>query len=71
MKGIVTVSQQDLDKKPGLMQSLASHSEKVIKAEGKIMFYSKDGTLMTIICGLLDNEVVYKLTFEKSSVAKR
>lgn len=70
MKGILVVGKSDLNDKPELFETLRSQCEKIEKSVDGIRFYSKNGTLMNMICALLDHEVPYKLEFEASPVSK-
>lgn len=70
MKGILIVRHKDMLEKPELMGNLSIQSEQVLKKDGNIIFHSKNGALMTMICALLDQEVQYALQFEQKSVEK-
>lgn len=70
MKGILLVAKTDLIARPELFETLRGQSERVAKANEGIRFHSRDGTLMAMICALLDHEVLYKLEFETSTVSK-
>ena len=70
MKGILVVSKNDLIDKPELFEMLRAQSEKVDKAPEGIRFHAKDGSLMNMICALLDREVLYKLEFETNTVSR-
>ncbi len=70
MKGILVVGKNDLTDKPELFETLRVQCEKIEKSTEGIRFHAKDGSLMNMICALLDQEVKYKLEFEPNTVSK-
>ena len=69
MKGILIVSKNDLIDKPELFETLSAQSEKVVKASEGICFHSRDGSLMNMICALLDEEILYRLELASQPVS--
>jgi hypothetical protein len=70
MKGIIIVSKQHVDNCPGLKESLSALCDGVKSKGGHVMFYSREGTLMPLICTLLDREVPYTLELEHQAISK-
>ena len=61
MKGTIIVSHQSLTDCPGLEQTPVQLSEYSEREGDNVLFFSREGTLMTVICELLDKDVKYTL----------
>jgi hypothetical protein len=66
LKPIVTVLKQDLEKYPELIVPLSQLCEHVEEDVDSFGFYPKAKASMSLICLLLDKEIVYKLGFENT-----
>jgi hypothetical protein len=61
MKGIIIVTQENLDDCPGMEHTLLQFSDSVEREGDNALFFSREGALMTMICELLDKDVKYTL----------
>ena len=67
MKGILVVNKIDLIDKHELLETLRGQCERIDKTSDHIRLRSKDGSLMPMICALLDQEVHYNLELESTT----
>jgi hypothetical protein len=63
MKGIIILSNEDLQRCPDAEDTLIPFCEYIEQDDENSFFHSKEGTLMTMICVLLDKEIKYTLGF--------
>jgi hypothetical protein len=66
LKPIVTILKHDLEKHPELMLPLNELCEHVEEDVDSFGFYPREKASMSLICLLLDKEIVYKLGFEST-----
>jgi hypothetical protein len=66
LKPIVTVLKQDLEKFPELLIPLSALCDHVEEDVDSFGFYPRPKASMSLICLLLDKEIVYKLGFENT-----
>jgi hypothetical protein len=71
LKPIVTVLKQDLEKFPELFLPMSDLCDHVEQDVDSYAFYPKPKASMSLICLLLDKEIVYKLGFESVTVDKK
>jgi hypothetical protein len=64
MKGIIILSNADLERCPEAEDTLIPFCEYIEQDGENSLFHSKEGTLMTMICVLLDKEIKYTLGFK-------
>ena len=61
MKGIIILSNADLKRCPEVEDTLIPFCEYIEQDGENSRFHSKEGTLMTMICIVLDKEIKYTL----------
>ena len=64
MKGTIIINYRNLEDCPGLEQTMRQLSESIERDADNILFLSREGALMTMICELLDKDVKYTLKFD-------
>ena len=69
MKGIIILSNADLERCPEAEDNLIPFCEFVEQNGDNSLFHSKEGTLMTMICVLLDKEIKYTLDFKNQEIS--
>jgi hypothetical protein len=69
MKGIIILSNADLKRCPEAEDILIPFCEYIEQEGENSLFHSKEGTLMTMICVLLDKEIKYTLGFKKAETS--